>query len=599
MRSLLHALGLACTFEAVWWELELARAAVLVDFQVAQPPPLPADARQCTQVLIEHTFGNSFGAPAIANYTPPTDCGDVGSWAGISLNLTVTSNGTQFDRLGIFTFQNTEIWRTSTPEPTRGDGIIWTYLKDVTRFIPLFSSPGEFIFELDNLLQEGLDGQYASTVSATFFASSPEHPAAKKADLILPISANSGSSPDDNAPSVPPATSLNVTFPKNTIEVYAELFASGNGNEEFWYFNTANEFLGELPDGTTFGDGPFREVRLLIDGVLAGVAFPYAVIFTGGIVPTAWRPITSYGAIDLPTYVLDLTPFAPLLADGGPHNFTLDVASAESDHAINANWFVSGLVQVVTDPNSEAQTTGNITLYDAQPFAVTQTTGSVGEDGDVNVTVSASRSVRIEATVVSGSGGVNNVVVRQQLEYSNTQNYFQDAAVQNVFQVSNGMVSSTHNGIPAVIDTFSYPFNINFTVLNSDGSQISAFFDHGYDRTLLPAPFLLGSTIAERQLAGGFFTIASTGNTGNGTSNNTLAYADTQGNTFTRSVDAALNVVVRDVQGGSLAPAPDPALIGGEEGEQGGEQRVFVGEAVRFPGVKLKASSGNGDAQSA
>ena len=54
------------------------------------------------------------------------------------------------------------VWRTSTPEPTSGDGIIWTYLKDVTRFIPLFENPGEFIFELDNLLETGLDGQYAS-----------------------------------------------------------------------------------------------------------------------------------------------------------------------------------------------------------------------------------------------------------------------------------------------------------------------------------------------------------------------------------------------------------------------------------------------------
>ena len=132
----------------------------------------------------------------------------------------------------------------------------------------------------------------------------------------------------------------------------------------------------------------------------------------------------------MPTYVLDLTPFAPLLADGEPHNFTLDVASAEDDHATNANWFVSGLVQVITDPSSEEQTTGNITLYDAQPFAVTQTTGSVGDNGDVNVTVSAQRSVHIEATVVSGSGKENKVVVRQELEYSNTQNYLQNTFVQ-------------------------------------------------------------------------------------------------------------------------------------------------------------------------
>ena len=54
------------------------------------------------------------------------------------------------------------VWRTSTPEPTRGDGIIWTYLKDVTRYTPLFAEAGTFILQLDNLLETGLDGQYAS-----------------------------------------------------------------------------------------------------------------------------------------------------------------------------------------------------------------------------------------------------------------------------------------------------------------------------------------------------------------------------------------------------------------------------------------------------
>ena len=60
-------------------------------------------------------------------------------------------------------FWSRTVWRTSTPEPTIGDGIIWTYLKDVTRFLPLFSKPGTFILQLDNLLETGLDGQYAST----------------------------------------------------------------------------------------------------------------------------------------------------------------------------------------------------------------------------------------------------------------------------------------------------------------------------------------------------------------------------------------------------------------------------------------------------
>lgn len=71
--------------------------------------------------------------------------------------------------------------------------------------------------------------------------------------------------------------------------MYAELFASGNGQEEFWYFDPVNGFYSHPYAGTAYGNGPFREVRLLIDGKLAGVAFPYAVIFTGGIIPAAWR----------------------------------------------------------------------------------------------------------------------------------------------------------------------------------------------------------------------------------------------------------------------------------------------------------------------
>jgi hypothetical protein len=48
--------------------------------------------------------------------------------------------------------------------------------------------------------------------------------------------------------------------------------------------------------------GPFREVQLLIDKRLAGVVFPYPVIYTGEFLPSIWRPMVSYGAFDSPTY---------------------------------------------------------------------------------------------------------------------------------------------------------------------------------------------------------------------------------------------------------------------------------------------------------
>jgi hypothetical protein len=179
-----------------------------------------------------------------------------------------------------------------------------------------------------------------------------------------------------------------------------------------------------------FGNGPFHELRLLVDGRLAGAALPYAVIFTGGIVPTAWRPITAYGAVDLPTYHLDLTPFIPVLTDGLPHNITLDVVSAERDHTINANWFVSGVLQVLLDPSDEP-TTGNITVYDAQDFAETEVRNGVPDDaGDVQFTVTASRSVHIESDIVAGSGSRTKVVFTQELAYSNTQTYLQNGSIE-------------------------------------------------------------------------------------------------------------------------------------------------------------------------
>ena len=53
--------------------------------------------------------------------------------------------------------------------------------------------------------------------------------------------------------------------------------------------NVPYNLLGDLPDQTTYGGGPFREVRLFVDGRLAGTVFPYVVVFTGGIAPTLCR----------------------------------------------------------------------------------------------------------------------------------------------------------------------------------------------------------------------------------------------------------------------------------------------------------------------
>jgi len=68
--------------------------------------------------------------------------------------------------------------------------------------------------------------------------------------------------------------------------------------------------------------------------------------------------------------------------------------------------------------------------YSVEPFSQTTTVGSVGKNGDVNVTVSATRRVHIESTIISGNGVVNNVVWFQDLQYKNVQNFLNNASIQ-------------------------------------------------------------------------------------------------------------------------------------------------------------------------
>ncbi|KAH9178002.1 peptide N-acetyl-beta-D-glucosaminyl asparaginase amidase A-domain-containing protein [Lactarius sanguifluus] len=495
----------------------------LVNFQVAQPPPFILDSKslQCNTTILQRTFGSSIGDPEIVHYTPPANCGTPNTWAGVTLTLTATTNGTQYPRLAFFNFQNVEIWRSSTPTPNDSgdDGIVWTYVKDVTRFIPLFSKPGTFILQLDNVVQFGLDGEFAVTLEATIFSGSSRFPPAQRADLIIPLTTRANNT--GGGASVPPGFSVEVTLPRNAVTAFAELQASANDEDRFWYTNIPNQFLNYFPAGTV-GEGPFREVRVLVDGQVAGVAFPYAFLSAGFCRKCSTCRME-------------------------PHTITLDVASAEPDHQINKKWYLSGLLQVNLD-SSTLPTTGNITLYQASDYATSTASGH--NNNDINIIVNASRSIHIEAEIIAGSGEQTKVVFTQNLEYGNVNN-FPNHQPQNVFQIAAGETLSTHNGKKALHDTFTYPLNVDFTIPGRTDVN-SAQVDHAYNRVLLPAPFIMGTAIIEHQVAAG--TVQARQKGWDGTSNNTFYYIDTKGNTYTRQVNASSNVIVFDNQGGTLAP---------------------------------------------
>ncbi|KAG7450728.1 uncharacterized protein BT62DRAFT_1001519 [Guyanagaster necrorhizus] len=277
----------------------------LVDLQVFAPPVVPQGGQSCQVELLTHSFGDGSYNNAVVTYSSPTnsECGNIGQWAAISLNISVSS-----------------------AEPTE-TGTIWNTIKDVTHFTPLFAEDGDFMMDFGNIISKELllDGVLNVIITATFYAPTPDFPTPRTSDFIIPLSnlspmlANYFTLDTDTG-----GTTL-VSLPGNTVEAYVKIFCSGNSAEKFWYLSafdggfpllwndrppisdTPDKFTQYFPDSTgLIGKGPFREL--------------YATIYTGGITPSNWRLLTSYGAYNAPSYWIDTTPVLPVLLDGEGHN---------------------------------------------------------------------------------------------------------------------------------------------------------------------------------------------------------------------------------------------------------------------------------------
>ena len=60
------------------------------------------------------------------------------------------------------------------------------------------------------------------------------------------------------------------------------------------------------------GGGTYRELQVYVNGQLAGAVYPFLVLYTGGVNPFLWRPLSGIESLDIPAYRFDLTPFAGL-----------------------------------------------------------------------------------------------------------------------------------------------------------------------------------------------------------------------------------------------------------------------------------------------
>ena len=409
------------------------------------------------------------------------------------MNFTVTSKGRQFDRLGLMYLGDTEVFRTSTAEPT-ANGIVWTYIKEMDQYNSLWNSEQKIIFDLGNLIDNTYTGSFNTTLTATFFTVPGSRPTA---DVILPISSRQSSSNMPSAFSVPSQNaSVAYTLPQNVQRAVVSLLACGQSAEEFWYTNTFSSQVDtfESTAGTLYGYSPFREVQLLIDGQLAGVSWPFPIIFTGGIVPGLWRPIVGIDAFDLREHEIDITPWLPLLCDGSSHTFEIRVAGLDDNgddqatltEMVGSYWVVSGKVFIFSDKQG-AITSGSQPSISTRPpqiqISSSITTNATGANQTLTYDTAVTRFLSISSTVNSSQGS-QLVEWNQTLVYINHNALTDQGLTQTTTQNTTGIDAANPVGYANI---YSYPLFVDssFAVFPAGAFSINASISRGLNFNVL------------------------------------------------------------------------------------------------------------------
>jgi hypothetical protein len=389
------------------------------------------------------------------------------------MNFTVTSKGRQFDRLALMYLGDTEVWRTSTAEPTTS-GIEWTYIKDMTEYIYFWNSPQKIIFDLGNLVDDTYTGIWHTTLTATFFTSQET---VDPASLIIPISARKGSTDSASLFTLPGDNATNtISFPRNVNRAVFSVSACGQAAEEFWWSNVLQSDINTFVpyDGTLYGYSPFREVQVFIDGQLAGVQWPFPVIFTGGVVPGLWRPIVGTDAFDLREHEIDITPWLPVLCDGREHTFEIKVAGILDDgkgsgtitETVGASWYVTGKIFVWLDEDAKSITTGPKPTF-LLPSPVISTSSKLTQNATgVNETLEYTANVKRDLSIsslIKSQNGTHLSSWTQSLSVSNYGLYTDFGAIQQNNQTTKGIDQST--GGVFYKSTYSYTLYANTTYL--------------------------------------------------------------------------------------------------------------------------------------
>lgn len=338
-----------------------------------------------------------------------------------------------------------------------------------------------------------MTGTFNTTLTASFF-NAPQ--ALTPADTIIPISARQSN--NNSQPSVfaipnennSTASTIVTTFPRNAARAIFTVSATGQATEEFWWTNVLQSDVSTYQaaaNATLFGFSPFREVQVLIDGQLAGVQWPFPVIFTGGVVPTLWNPMVGIDAFDLKEGEIDISPWLGVLCDGKPHNFSMNVVglndnggtSAVLSSGVASNWQLTGKVFVWLDDDAQAITTGLApTISGVQPtIAVTQAVmqNATGFNDTLRYTTSVKRTFSVSGSITT-STGTKAVSWTQGLTHSDD-GVLSNGGGNQLNNITTEGTDTSNNPDAGFTTSYSYPLSANVTsaLLSNGTTRVGAF----------------------------------------------------------------------------------------------------------------------------
>ncbi|KAI9279049.1 peptide N-acetyl-beta-D-glucosaminyl asparaginase amidase A-domain-containing protein [Umbelopsis sp. AD052] len=451
--------------------------------QVDLVPIRTPSTHACKVNIVTHTVGTGPSQTYNTTYIPPKEC--PGPWSKVVLTYTGASKGRQYDRLSAIWMGGVEVLRTSTAEPTN-NGIHWKFEKDVTAYSSVFESEQHLVMELGNVLNDIYNGSFIITTDLTFYATDKHNPRPPVADKIVPVSSGSQDQAWYHLSGATDLSSTNVTLPRNIRAAYLEVYASGQSNDEFWYSNPPTDYADKVGLSGT-ANGPYREVLAYFDERLIGTTVPHPVVFTGGIVPSLWRPTVSIGgAFNIPSTWIDVSPFVGLMVDGKQHTIKFQVVNAESF------WLIDGNLHLWLDKDSH-QTSGAVTSANISPNATLSVHEDVQKNLDAVITVKGSRSVHVEGYVDTSQGRIINTY-KSSLQYQNRLYFANDTNNSSWAQTT--VQSASSQQIPQrktasfPVHTISTDFNWkigggnNFTVFGDQSIRIDGWIDSSNDEKI-------------------------------------------------------------------------------------------------------------------